>query len=117
MTVHDLIDDIEKEITQQYHCTVVIHMDPVISGDIETEYLKSKVRLFLSQLGPELTFHDFRLVHHDSGEKRVSFDVQVPYKYDLKDDLIIDYLTEHLKGVVPDLTLDIDVDKTLDEEE
>jgi cation diffusion facilitator family transporter len=117
VTVHDLIDDIEKEITQQYHCTVVIHMDPVISGDIETEYLKSKVRLFLSQLGPELTFHDFRLVHHDSGEKRVSFDVQVPYKYDLKDDVIIDYLTEHLKGVVPDLTLDIDVDKTLDEEE
>ena len=117
VTVHDLIDDIEKEIMQQYHCTVVIHMDPVVSGDIETEYLKSKVRMFLDQLGPELAFHDFRLVHHKSGEKRVSFDVQVPYKYDLKDDEIIDYLTKHLKGVAPDLTLDIDVDKTLDEEE
>lgn len=117
VTVHDLIDDIENELRQQYHCTAVIHMDPVASGDIETEYLKSKVRLFLNQLGTELTFHDFRLVHHKSGEKRVSFDVQVPYKYDLKDDKIVDYLTQHLKDIEPNISLDIDVDKMTKGEE
>ncbi|WP_029233378.1 cation diffusion facilitator family transporter [Butyrivibrio sp. VCB2006] len=116
VSVHDLIDDIETELRQKYHCSAVIHMDPVIMGDKETETYKSKTRKLLEDLSPELTFHDFRLIHHKNGEKRISFDVQVPYKYNLKDEKIIDYLTEHLQEGEENITLDIDIDKMTKDE-
>ncbi len=110
VTVHDLIDDIENELRLKYHCSAVIHMDPVETDDAQTKQIREKVTSILLELGKELSFHDFRVIHHEKS-KRISFDVQVPYKYNIKDKEILQYLTEHLESDDPNITLDITIDK------
>ena len=109
ITVHDLIDDIENELRQKYHCTAVIHMDPVMISQSIAE-LKRKIKHILSELDPNLTFHDFRMIHSKDSIKRLTFDVVAPYKYDLSDEEITDYLKNHIRGIDPDLLCDIEVD-------
>ena len=112
ITVHDFIDDIENELRRKYSCEVVIHMDPVVIGDEDTERLKRKVKHIVRELDPALDFHDFRLIHSKDEGRRVAFDISVPYKYDLKDNEIIDYLVQHIRGVEPGIDCDVTIDKT-----
>ncbi|SFU38170.1 cation diffusion facilitator family transporter [Butyrivibrio sp. M55] len=112
ITVHDFIDDIENELRVKYSCEVVIHMDPVVIGDEDTERLKRKVRYIVKELDPELKFHDFRLKHSKDKGRRVAFDLSVPYKYNMKDAEILDYLEERIKRMEPDIECDITIDKT-----
>ncbi len=112
ITVHDFIDDIESELRTKYSSEVVIHMDPVVIGDEETEGFKRKVKFIVRELDPVLDIHDFRLIHSKDKERRVAFDLSVPYKYNLKDSEIIDYLVQHIRGVEPGIDCDITIDKT-----
>ena len=111
VTVHDQIDDIENEIRNKYGCMIVIHMDPVVTDDEFSEALKRKVKHIVAELDPNLSFHDFRVIHAKGDCRRVAFDLTVPYKYDIKDDNIISYLDEHIKGIQPDIVCDITIDK------
>ena len=61
---------------------------------------------------PEFLFHDFRLIHSKDKERRVAFDLSVPYKYKMKDDEIIEYLERQIKKIEPDINCDITIDKT-----
>lgn len=109
ITVHDLIDDIENELRQKYHCTAVIHMDPVVVNSSIAE-LKRKIKHILEELDPKLTFHDFRMIHSENQVKKLAFDVVVPYKYDLSEEQILDYLRDHIRGIDPNLICDIEID-------
>lgn len=111
IAIHDLIDDIENELHQKYHCTAVIHMDPVVVKDDERDLLKRKVKHLINELDPDLNFHDFRLVHSGEEGKKLTFDLEVPYKYDLSDDHILDYLKDHIKGIDPELEIEVTIDK------
>lgn len=111
ITVHDFIDDIESELRTKYSSEVVIHMDPVVIGDEDTERFKRKVKYIVKTLDPELHFHDFRLIHSKAKERRVAFDLSVPYKYNKKDDEILGYLEEQIKLIEPGIECDITIDK------
>lgn len=111
ITIHDLIDDIENELRQEYHCTAVIHMDPVATLDEDTLELKNKVYGILKDIGSVLDFHDFRVVHHSEGQKRISFDVSAPYKFEPGDDELIKMLTERIIAIEPGVKLDITIDR------
>ncbi len=110
ITVHDLIDDIENELRQAYHCTAVIHMDPVVMNDSIAQ-LKRRVNNILKELDPQLSFHDLRMIHSDKDEKKLTFDVVVPYKYDMSDEEIISYLEDHIRGIDPSIRPEIEIDK------
>ena len=111
MTVHDLIDDIENELRRKYHCTAVIHMDPVDKSASVAE-LKRRVGQILNGLDPEFTFHDFRIIHSDNNEKKLAFDVVVPYKHKLSDEEITDYLKAQIKELDENINCEIAIDKT-----
>ena len=55
-------------------------MDPIVSGDPETDRAEAAMREYLETLDPALKLHDFRRV---PGEKQVNliFDVVVPAGY------------------------------------
>jgi len=112
ITVHDFIDDIESELREKYKCEVVIHMDPVMLGDRDTEILERKVRYIIKELDSNLKFHDFRLIHSKDKERRVAFDLSVPYKYKMKDSEIINYLEDRIIMIEPGIECDITIDKT-----
>ncbi len=111
ITIHDIIDNIENELRKKYHCTAVIHMDPVIDNDEDVNEMRHFVKHTLSELDPELKIHDFRIVRTGCKEERIAFDLVVPYGYDLKDVDITDFLTKRIESIRPLANLDITIDK------
>lgn len=80
ITSHDLIDNIETELTEAYHLLCCIHMDPVDTENPETRHLKAQVCTLLRSIDPTLSLHDFRVVPGDT-HTNVLFDVVVPHHY------------------------------------
>ena len=111
IAIHDIIDDIENELRQKYHCMAVIHMDPVVLDDKVTSILRAEISEIVKSLDPKLEIHDFRLIHHGDKERKVSFDVSVPYGYKLKDDEIIAYITDRISASEYEVNFDITIDK------
>ena len=74
---HEIIDDMERECYRSHGIHLVIHYDPVITGDPEQERMKNIVAAILKVRDSRLTIHDFRMV---PGEKQANliFDMAVP---------------------------------------
>ena len=85
LAVHDVIDDIERELKEKFHIEAVIHMDPIATKDPLTNELKAKVAGLVREIDPDMTIHDFRMTqgpHHQN----LIFDVVVPHSCDLSDE-------------------------------
>lgn len=78
LIAHELIDDLEHEIMNQMNMPICIHMDPIVTSDSETLWLRGLYTDFLNQ--KKLSLHDFRVV---PGERHTNiiFDVALPSGY------------------------------------
>ena len=65
--VHDLIDSAEKYLSDTYHCTATIHMDPIVTDDPLSIGIKDRMTQALSEIDPRLTLHDFRIAASPTG--------------------------------------------------
>lgn len=77
LALHDTIDNIERELSEKYSCTAVIHMDPVDCDDVRTAEMRLKVARLASALDPAITIHDFRMVSGPSHTNLI-FDLVLP---------------------------------------
>lgn len=84
MLIHDVIDNVEREIHSTYDIQAVIHMDPVCN-DALTIQLRGKVAALVHVIDPAMTIHDFRVVSGPSHTNLI-FDVVVPHGFRLSDD-------------------------------
>ena len=87
LVIHDEIDNIEEELGDKLNCEAVIHMDPIIVDDEKVNEVKEYVCKIVHQVGEELNFHDFRMVSGNSHTNLI-FDVVVPFKYKMSDEVI-----------------------------
>lgn len=66
---HDLIDRIEKQISEDMKIHLVVHMDPVETEDEMTNMLKAKIKEIIKDYEGIEDIHDFRIVpgytHHN----------------------------------------------------
>lgn len=76
--IHDLIDNVEAEIKSKFGCDTVIHMDPVDYNDPKTLVLREDLAKILQENFPEVSFHDFRVVHGKTHTNLI-FDIVKPY--------------------------------------
>ena len=74
---HDLIDNIEKEISSKYKILLTIHMDPVDTKSEEIPKLYEIIKKTLQNLDKNLSFHDLRVVSGPT-HTNVIFDVAIP---------------------------------------
>ena len=74
---HEIIDECERTAHEEMGITLVIHMDPVDTGE-EAQRILAAVKKAVREICPELSVHDFRIV---PGENRTNliFDVVVPF--------------------------------------
>ena len=79
---HEIIDDMERECLEKYNVHLVIHYDPVVTGDEELEHMRSQVTGILRQQDARLSIHDFRMVR-GAGHTNLIFDIALPH--DLED--------------------------------
>ena len=90
LVLHEIIDRAEREIGDALNIPLCIHMDPIVTGDAETDAVQAHLADFLRGLDGHFMLHDLRMV---PGENRTNlvFDVVIPAGYqDTKD------LTERL---------------------
>lgn len=85
LETHDIIDNIEKYLSEKLECSAVIHMDPIADNDAETSEMKETVAGFVSDcFGKDVTIHDFRMVRGNT-HTNIIFDIVVPYTCNLSD--------------------------------
>lgn len=80
VAIHEVIDRAEREISQDLHMPICIHMDPIVTDDETTNAVCAQLSAFLRTVDSRLKLHDFRLV---PGENQINliFDVLLPADY------------------------------------
>ena len=74
LDMHDIIDCIEAELIAQLGCEAVIHMDPVQVDNPMLEDISAYLKIVLSEICDDLSFHDLRIVPGNS-HTNIIFDV------------------------------------------
>ncbi len=74
---HELIDNLERKCLQELGVHLVIHYDPVVIGDPETDEIRQLLAQTLVAFDSRLTLHDFRMVK--SGHINLIFDIAIPH--------------------------------------
>lgn len=110
LKLHDTIDNIERQLQKELHCSAVIHMDPIVTDDEETSHLKEMMTAVVQEMSPALRLHDFRLVKGPT-HTNIIFDVLVPYHFKMSDDQIRAFISSRAKAIDPSYYTVINVDK------
>lgn len=77
MTVHDAMDQIERDILKKFHILTTIHMDPIDTNDEVTNELKEMVTTIVKEINELYSIHDFRIVSGPTHTNLI-FDVLLP---------------------------------------
>ena len=62
LEAHDMIDEIERNISDKFNCLTTIHMDPIDVSDEKTNQLRELVSNIVTEINSTYSIHDFRLV-------------------------------------------------------
>lgn len=87
LNAHDTIDNIEQEVKKRFGIELVIHMDPVETDNEKVKNLKAVMCSIVSEIGSDLTIHDFRVVDGPTHTNLV-FDVVVPHGFEMSEDIL-----------------------------
>lgn len=81
---HDIIDNIERDFHDNDNIHLVIHYDPIVTGDEAVLSMREWVKEKVVGISPELSIHDFRMVQGPSHTNLI-FDVLAPQGFALSD--------------------------------
>ncbi len=62
LELHDVIDNIERELHEKLHVQAVIHMDPIVTDDETVDALRHQIAELVRQVEPRMTAHDLRVI-------------------------------------------------------
>ena len=100
MEIHDTVDLLEKQIGDQMHIPITIHMDPIDMNDAATKEIRQSVTKIVHSLSDKLSIHDFRMVPGITHTNLI-FDIAVPFEYALSDEEIRQKIQEELVKIYP----------------
>ena len=109
LAMHDMIDNIERRLRDEFNCVATIHMDPV-SDDEATQILHAATVKVLGALDSTLKIHDFRVVEGPTHTNLI-FDVVVPFDYRLTDSQLRESICAAISEKMPGCNVVLTVDK------
>lgn len=110
LEMHDLIDNIERDLTARFNCVATIHMDPIVTDDENVNEVHAKVVALIADIDPLLSIHDFRMVAGPTHTNLI-FDVVVPHKYPMSDKELEHTINNKVAALDGNYYAVIDVDK------
>lgn len=111
MEAHDIIDQAEKEISEELGLHLVIHMDPINTDDEVVQNAKAQVIDILKDFPQDLSIHDFRVVGNEK-HMNVIFDMVVPYGFKEKDEkVLVEEVKQAIKKRHPNYDAIITIDR------
>ena len=79
LVCHDIIDNLERQCLRDHNVHLVIHYDPVVTGDAEMEQIREAVQTCLTAMDSRISIHDFRMVT-GTDHTNLIFDAVLPYE-------------------------------------
>lgn len=76
--LHDMIDNLERALSEALEAQVVIHMDPIVTDDEEVNYHIKLVNKLVKNFDESITIHDFRMVKGPTHTNLI-FDIVLPF--------------------------------------
>lgn len=110
LELHDMIDDIEKELKNNFGCQAVIHMDPIVTDDERTNEMRAIVAKIASDIDNEISIHDFRMTDGCSHTNLI-FDVVIPFGYKHSDTKVVEMIKQEINKLDGEYFAVIEVDK------
>lgn len=108
---HEVIDEIEREVSEKLGISLVIHMDPIADKDEFVICLKKMVLDEAMLIDENCSIHDFRITNGDKNINAI-FDIVIKDKYDeneRKD--IVEMLKKRVAEKDPRLNLVVTIDE------
>lgn len=96
LEIHEVIDEIEREVFREMNINLVIHMDPVLLHDERANALKEQVQTYLTEISAQMQVHDFRVIWGQE-ISRVIFDVVAPFEFAYTDEQLEQMLAQKLR--------------------
>ena len=96
--LHDMIDNIERELDSQLGCEAVIHMDPIETDNAEIKRMHDLVEQKVKEINEKITIHDFRMVTGDTHTNLI-FDAVIPYKTKGTPEALQDQIKQKVKEI------------------
>lgn len=94
--IHDIIDNIEKEISSKLKIVICIHMDPIVINDVIVDKYRELAAEVINKFDSRCTFHDFRVVTGESHTNLI-FDLVTPFDKNKSTPRIIKELAAEFK--------------------
>ena len=111
MIAHDVIDNIERNVSEELGCHCVIHMDPIDVDDDFTNSLRISVASLAAEIDKRITIHDFRCVKGPSHTNLI-FDAVIPFECKMADTEFKDRMSVLVKQIDPNYNCVILIDKS-----
>lgn len=68
ITIHDVIDQAEREIGEKYNMTLVIHMDPLAPESEERFELRQSIKHIIKESPKIKSMHDFQIIESEDDD-------------------------------------------------
>lgn len=98
LVCHELIDNLERACLRSYNVHLVLHYDPVVTGDAQLERMRGIVLELLQKQDGRISIHDFRMVR-GKGHTNLIFDIALPADLMAKQKQIKGKLDEELQAL------------------
>ena len=109
LDAHDQLDHIEQEALRRLGIHLVIHYDPIAENE-DWNACRALVEQCAAGLSPDASIHDLRIVDYQE-QKKLAFDLAVPYSLPLSDETLARKLTDALKDKGCSLPVEIQIDR------
>ena len=109
MDIHDLIDNIERDIYDKFKIKTTIHLDPVDLDDEFTHKMKIKTNMIITSINANYSIHDFRIRRYDN-DVTLIFDVTIPAEDTTSHHKLIKQIDDEIKNYDPKFNTLIQID-------
>lgn len=97
MTIHNMIDRIERQALKELQLKLTIHMDPIVVNE-QTLALQQRLVAVIQAYDDSFSLYDIRI---DVENRKIGFDVQVPHSVTYTKEELSKKLSQLVEAVLP----------------
>ena len=97
MTIHNMIDSVERQALKELQLKLTIHMDPIVVNE-QTLALQQRLVAVIQAYDDSFSLYDIRI---DVEHRKIGFDVQVPHDVKYTKEELSQKLSQLVEAVLP----------------
>lgn len=99
--VHDIIDNIERDLQKKYGYIVTIHLDPIVVDDQKVNEMYAFVKETVKEVDESFSVHDFRMTY-GGNHINLIFDLSIPVDSRISDEAAAKEVEDKIRSLRPE---------------